>query len=121
MKKTEHPIIFANRDIENTPSKTYRKNYDIKLGALFKIGNPKNKSYLFIADSLLENIPENSPNLPVHKIINQTVVVIGILEMSNGRYKAILERKDKNDFYRGQSRLYSLINEAIIARELIPL
>lgn len=121
MKKKEYPIIFPNHKSDKIPSKPYHKTYEVKLGAPFKIGNPANKTYLYLYDSLKENTSDVELIIPSHKIIDQTVVIIGILELANADQKVILERKDKNDFYRGQSRLYVNIDQAIIAKELIPL
>ncbi|UII74546.1 hypothetical protein LV716_09725 [Flagellimonas sp. HMM57] len=121
MKKKERPAIFPDTGFNETSSKSYHKNYKVKLGELFKIGNPVNKSYLYIHDSVNGETSEIASRIPVHKIMSQLVVIIGILELSNKKEKVILERKDKNDFFRGQSRLYVAIDDAIISKELIPL
>ncbi len=121
MKKKEYPVIFPNHKPDETPFKSYHKSYQVKLGAPFKIGQPANKSYLYLHDSLKENTSDEELIIPSHKIVDQTVVIIGILELTNANQKVILERKDKNDFYKGQSRLYVNIDQAIVAKELIPL
>ena len=76
---------------------------------------------MYVHDSINGAASETDAKIPVHKITNQLVVIIGILELSNKKEKVILERKDKNDFFRGQSRLYAAIDDAIISKELIPL
>lgn len=121
MKKKEYPVIFPNHKSDETPSKPCRKSYEVKLGASFKIGEPANKSYLYLWDSLKNNMPDVESIIPLHKIINQTVVIIGILELENADQKVILGRNDKNDFYRGQSKLYVDVDQAVVAKELIPL
>ncbi|WP_133248418.1 hypothetical protein [Flagellimonas aquimarina] len=120
MKKKERPVIFPNHKADETSIKPYHKNYEVKLGAIFKIGEPANRSYLYLNDSLNDGAQDSELIIPAHKIINQTVVIIGILELSNAVQKVILERKDKNDFYRGQSRLFVNLDQAIVAKELIP-
>ncbi|UII78117.1 hypothetical protein [Flagellimonas sp. CMM7] len=121
MKKKEYPVIFPNHKSDKTSSKPFRKTYEVRLGASFKIGEPANKSYLYLHDSLKDNTSDAELIIPSHKIINQTVVITGILKLANADQKVILERKDKNDFYRGQNRLYVTIDQAIVAKELIPL
>lgn len=120
MKKKEYPNLFPKLDTYGTPKEPINKPYFLKLGAVFRIGMPANQSYLYIQESMTSK-KSNLNVLHPKKLFNQIVVATGILELSNSKQKAILERRDKTDFYTGLRRIYVDINDAIIAKEVIPL
>lgn len=120
MKKKEYPNLFPKLDTYGPPKESINKPYLLKLGASFRIGMPANQSYLYIQESMTSK-KSNLNVLHPKKLFNQIVVATGILELSNSKQKAILERRDKTDFYAGLRRIYVDINDAIIAKEVIPL
>lgn len=95
--------------------------YRMQVGTTFRVGNPANRSYLFLSDSLK---PKTSTlgleEVPIGNLVDQIVTIKGILELSDTR-TAILERKDNGHFFKGQNRIYADVDNAVVAKELIAL
>lgn len=123
MKKRRYPSLFpksSSKEEKILPPLRPNK-YKIKLGARFQIGDPVNQSYLYLRESLLERESNSRRGLLPNKLIGHVVVITGILKLANDEQTSILERDDKKSFFRGQTRIYADITNAVVARELIVL
>nr|WP_298996818.1 hypothetical protein [uncultured Allomuricauda sp.] len=120
--KRKRPSLFPNHGNDKIASAIPVKPHRVELGANFRVGNPANAAYLFIWNSLRQKINYlHKPELPSNQMVDQVVTITGILKRKNNTYTAILQRKDKNEFYKGLNKIYADIDNAVIARELISL
>lgn len=120
MKKKERPVIFPNHDSTKPLPAPPTKAYKLQVGTTFRVGNPANRSYLFLSDSLKPNTSTFNQEVPIGNLVDQIVTIKGILELSDSR-TAILERKDNGHFFKGQNRIYADVDNAVVAKELIAL
>lgn len=124
MKKRRYPSLFPksqSNEEKTLPPPLKLNKYKIKLGARFQIGDPVNQTYLYLRDSLLERESNSRKGLLPSKLIGHVVVITGILKLTNDEQTSILERDDKKSFFRGQTKIYADITNAVVARELIVL
>ncbi|PRX56569.1 hypothetical protein [Flagellimonas meridianipacifica] len=120
--KRKRPALFPNHGNDKVALVIPVKPHQVKLGANFKVGNPANAAYLFLWNSLKQKINYlHKSDLPSNHMVDQVVTITGILKRKNNTYTAILERKDKNEFYKGLQKIYADIDNAVVARELISL
>lgn len=99
-----------------TPS---RKTYQICPGAIFIIGKPVNKTYLYLSTALSKETLNPALHLPPTKLIGQSVVVASVLKISDGSQICVLSRTNNKDFYPGLTVLYAWVDNAIIGKELL--
>ncbi|TAI47913.1 hypothetical protein [Flagellimonas allohymeniacidonis] len=121
MKKKKKPSLFPNHDLVKPLPDAIVKPHKLELGTTFRVGNPANNSYLFLSDSLNPKISTFKVDVPVSALVDEVVTITGILELSNAKRRAVLERKDQAVFYDGQNRIYADVDNAIVAQELIAL
>ena len=120
--KRKRPLLFPNHGTDTLAPVIPIQPYQVKLGANFRVGNPANAAYLFLWNSLKQKMSYlHKPDLPSGHMVDQIVTITGILKRKDNIYTAILERKDKHEFYKGLRRIYADIENAVVARELISL
>ncbi|MEM9078397.1 MAG: hypothetical protein AAGC43_15240 [Bacteroidota bacterium] len=120
--KRTRPVLFPNHGVENLTPLIPDKPHQVQIGSNFKVGNPANAAYLFIWNSLKQKINYlHKTDLPSNEMVDQVVTVTGILKRKNNTYTAILERKDRNEFFKGLHKIYADVDNAVIAKELISL
>ncbi len=120
--KRKRPSLFPNHSQDKFIPEPPTRPHQIKLGANFRVGNPANAAYLFIWNTLKKKINYlHKPDLPSSHMVDQVVTVTGILKRKNNTYTAILERKDRIEFYGGLRKIYADIDNAVVAKELISL
>ncbi|MEL6304483.1 MAG: hypothetical protein AAGL29_14820 [Bacteroidota bacterium] len=119
--KKIRPVMFPNHNEHSNMAPLPFSPKKVKLGAAFKIGRPANASYLFLENSLPKVNPNRKIMIPVNRLVDQVVTIIGIVERANQKKTAILQRMDKNQFCEGQQKIYADVENAVIAQELIAL
>lgn len=120
--KRKRPVLFPNHGEEVVAPVIPIKPHQVQIGSNFRVGNPANAAYLFLWNSLKQKINYlHKTDLPSSHMVDQVVTVTGILKRKNNTYIAILERKDKSEFFQGLRKIYADIDKAVIARELISL
>ncbi len=121
MKKKKRPSLFPNHDEGKSLPAPPVIPHKLEVGSTFKVGNPANRSYLFLSDSLNPKVSTFKVDVPVSALVDEIVTITGILELSNAKRTAVLQRMDQTSFYDGQSRIYADVDNAIVAQELIAL
>ncbi len=119
--KKVRPVMFPNHNEHTVLAPLPISPKKVKLGATFKIGRPANASYLFLENSLPKVNRNRKIMIPVNRLVDQVVTIIGIVERANQKKTAILQRMDKNHFCEGQQKIYADVENAVIAQELIAL
>ena len=120
--KRKRPSLFPNHNADKVAPVIPIQPYQVQLGANFRVGNPANAAYLFLWNSLKQKMNyRHKPDLPSNHMVDQVVTITGILKRKDNTYTAILERKDKHEFYKGLRKIYADIENAVVLRELISL
>ncbi|MEM9649750.1 MAG: hypothetical protein AAF969_14830 [Bacteroidota bacterium] len=96
------------------------KPKSIRIGSVYIIGKPVNETYLYLESKLHQfESQTQSISLSSHKLIGKMVSIVGILNRANSKAIYILGRRDQKDFYKGLTRIYADLENALVAKELL--
>ncbi|SHG51346.1 hypothetical protein [Flagellimonas flava] len=96
------------------------KPKSIRIGSVYIIGKPVNETYLYLESNLPQyESHDQSISLSSHKLIGKMVSIVGILNRANSKAIYILGRRDRKDFYKGLTKIYADLENALVAKELL--
>ena len=120
-RKKKRPEIFPNHNSDHPLPAPPMEAYSLKIGTTFRVGNPANRSYLFLSDSLKPKYSTFRLDVPISDLVDQIVTIKGILERGKNQRTVILKRRDNGQFFGEQDRIYADLDNAVVAKELIAL